>query len=112
MAEWLRQTFGGDIKLLPEATQRGEKMSDYLWNGKKWELKGAQSINGADKSLQHAIKQIHDNPGGVILDLLEEMDLPQLERQILGRFLRSNINSLDVMLLSKGSLLKIIRHKK
>lgn len=113
MAEWIHHTFGGDITLLSESAVRGIKMPDYLWYGKNWELKTAHSINGADQSLRHAIKQIQDNPGGVILNILEDMDISKLERQVLGRFLRNNdINVLDVMILSKGKLLEIIRHKK
>lgn len=112
VAEWVHSTFGGDIRLLVESPERDVKTPDYLWNGKKWELKGARSINGADKSLQHAIKQIQDNPGGVILDVSEQLDMKKFERQILGRFLRSDIDSLDIMLLSRGELLKILRHEK
>ena len=112
MSAWLYKTFGGKITLLKESPERDVKTPDYLWNGKKWELKSAHSINGADKSLQHAIKQIQDNPGGVILDILGELDIQKLERQLLGRFLRSNIDVLDVMLLSNGDLLKMLRYKK
>lgn len=111
-AEWLRCTFGGDVRLLKESVQRGVKMPDYMWREKNWELKTAHSINGADKSLQHAIKQIQDNPGGVILNLLEPVDMPTLERQLLGRFLRSDESCLDIMILSKNQLVKILRYKK
>lgn len=112
IAEWIRRTFGGDVRLLKESTQRGVKMPDYVWRERNWELKTAHSINGADKSLQHAMKQIQDNPGGVILNLLEVVDMPTLERQLLGRFLRSDRKRLDVMILSKNELLKILRYKK
>lgn len=111
-ANWLHQTFGGDVILLTESSERGVKMPDYIWRKAKWELKSVHSVNGADKSLQHAIKQIQDDPGGVILNLLEELDMPTVERQILGRFLRSDIQMLDVMILYKGNIVKIIRHKK
>lgn len=77
-----------------------------------WELKGTSSINGADKLLQHAIKQIQDNPGGVILNVLDDIDMSELEKQLARRFLRSNIDALDLMILSKDSLVKILRYKK
>lgn len=111
-ANWLLTTFGGNIRLLAESTIRNQNTPDYLWNGKYWELKSTHSINGADKLLQHAIKQIRDNPGGVILDLLDDLDISKLEKQLVGRFLRSELYTLDIMLLQKGVLLKIIRHKK
>lgn len=111
-ANWLFNTFGGKIMLLTESEIRNQNTPDYLWNGKFWELKATHSINGADKNLQHAIKQIRDNPGGVILDLLDDLDIQTLEKQLIGRFLRSELDTLDIMLLQKGALLKIIRHKK
>lgn len=113
-AEWLLNTFGGNIKLLNEANSFEVKTPDYLWNGSLWELKGVRSINGADKALQQAIKQIHDNPGGTIIELLNENELsiPDLDKQLLGRFLRSKINDLDVMILHNKSLLKIIKYIK
>lgn len=112
VAQWLHRTFGGDVRLLKESELRGVKMPDYMWRGKSWELKTAHSINGADKSLQYAIKQIQDNPGGVILNLLEPVSMPTLERQLLGRFLRSNASRLDIMILFKNQLTKILRYKK
>lgn len=114
MAHWLRDTFGGDITLLKEAQKDSEKRPDYMWRNALWELKGAHSINGADKRFQYAIKQIKDKPGGFILDLLEDMDMEALERQLTRRFYRneSEINALDLMILSKGKLLKILRYKK
>ena len=83
-----------------------------MWNKSFWELKGAHSINGADKLLQHAIKQIHDNPGGVILDILDDVDRKKLEEQLMRRFLRSDTEGFDLILLSKGELVKVLRLKK
>lgn len=111
VAEWIHRTFGGNVRLLKESVQRGVKMPDYVWNNRNWELKTVHSINSADKSLQHAIKQIQDNPGGVILNLLEIVHMPTLERQLFGRFIRSSINSFDVIILSKNQLVKILRYK-
>ncbi len=111
-ANWIHDTFGGDITLLSESTERNIKRPDFVWLGKNWELKSARSINSADKSLQHAIKQIQGNPGGVMLDLMGDLDLEKLERQILGRFLRSRIDTMDVMIVSKKTLLKVYRYKK
>lgn len=111
-ANWLLTKFGGDIKLLTESTIRNQSTPDYLWKGKYWELKTTHSIIGADKLLHHAIKQIQNNPGGVILNLLKELDIPTLESQLVRRFLRNDLLSLDIILLQNGELLKIIRCKK
>lgn len=114
MAQWLLRTFGGDIRLLREAKTESTKRADYMWRNALWELKGAHSINAADKRFQHAIKQIQDNPGGFILNVLEDMDMVTLERQLTRRFYReeSKINALDLMILSKGNLVKVLRYKK
>lgn len=111
-AEWILRTFGGEIRLLKEADQDSIKRADYLWNKALWELKGASSVNGADKLLQHAIKQIQDNPGGVILNILSDIDQSALERQLARRFDRSKLDKLDLMLLSKGEFSKVLRYKK
>lgn len=114
IANWLHRTFGGNIQLLKEAENDSVKRSDFLWNGALWELKGAHSINAADKRLQYAIKQIKDNPGGVILDILEDVDMEALEQQLTRRFYRdeSEIYELDLMILLRGNLAKILRYKK
>lgn len=112
MAEWIHRTFGGEIVLLKESEVKGQMRPDFLWNRKFWELKGASTINGADKLLQHAIKQIQDNPGGVILDVVEDIDMPALERQLASRVHRSKIDVLDLMILSKTDLIKVLRYKK
>ncbi len=111
-AEWLKKTFGGDIRLLKESDIKGQTMPDFLWNQKFWELKGTATINGADKLLQHAIKQIQENPGGVILNMLDDIDMPALEKQLASRIHRSKITGLDIMILTKDKLIKILRYKK
>ncbi len=111
-AEWLHDTFGGDVKLLNEANKDGVKMPDYLWRDKYWELKDVSSINGADKGLQKAIKQIQLNPGGVLIKIPKETDLSALEIQLERRFVRSNLKEFDLMLIAQGKLLKILRCKK
>lgn len=112
MAKWLQRTFGGNVKLLKESDIKGQTSPDFLWNNKFWELKGTTTINGADKLLQHAIKQIQDNPGGVILNILDDMDIPALERQLASRIHRSKATGLDLMMLERGQIIKILRYKK
>lgn len=111
-AEWLKKTFGGDIRLLKESDIKGQTMPDFLWNQKLWELKGTATINGADKLLQHAIKQIQENPGGVILNIPENIDMSALEKQLASRIHRSKITGLDLIFLTKDKLIKILRYKK
>ena len=111
-AQWLHRTFGGDITLLKESEIKNQKMADFLWNSRLWELKNTSSINGADKSMQHAIKQIQDNPGGIILNISENINLLQLEYQLARRIRRSQTGMLDLIMLSQGELIKVLRYRK
>lgn len=112
MSEWLFKFFGGTIKLLNESNIKNHKMPDFMWNNRLWELKGAHSVNGADKLLQRGIKQIQNNPGGVILNIMADINITAIEKQLSRRFARSEIESLDIMILKKGELVKILRYKK
>ena len=78
-----------------------------------WELKIASSVNSADLSMRHALKQIADNPGGIVLSLANELiDIEQLEKQLTRRFLRGNVETIDIVLKQGNDLLKILRYKK
>ncbi len=112
VANWLYDTFGGNIQLLSESTVRFQKTPDYRWNDRLWELKTAKSINSADKALQHAVKQIKNNPGGVILDLATDLDMAALEKQLSSRMERSQIHKCDIMIKRDGVVLTILRYKK
>lgn len=112
MADWIHHKFGEDITLLKESELDSIKRPDYFWKGAFWELKGVTSINGADKLLQYAIKQIQDNPGGVILNLPENIDKAALEWQLARRIARSKINAVDLIILQRGDLEKVLRYNK
>ena len=68
-------------------------------------------MNSADKAVQHAIKQIREMPGGIVLDLRSEVDLEAVVNQISRRVARSDISHLDIMIVSDGKVLKILRYK-
>lgn len=112
MASWLKNTFGGDVRLLAEASSKGQTMPDYLWNEKYWELKNASSVGGADKRLQHALKQIQNNPGGVIMNLSEDINMEALERQLARRASHAKNTEFDLMILTNQELTKILRYQK
>lgn len=113
-AQWLHDTFGGDIVLLKENNGRGVLSPDYIWNGKLWDLKNPSSISAADKRFEHGIKQILSNPGGVIIDMGsgDGLDTEKLEQQLTSRFNRSDIKNLDLILMVEGELKKVLRYKK
>lgn len=113
MAKMLHDTFGGDIVLLAESTDEGVMTPDYLWNGKLWDLKEPTTAKAADDRLRHGAKQIRSNPGGIILDYKSnEFDLSEIREVIDKRAKRVDIDSFDVMLVSKDKIIAILKYKK
>lgn len=112
-AKWMHSNLGGDIKLLSESEKYGVKMPDYNWRGKLWELKTVTTEKSADSAVRQALKQILNNPGGVILDYKENnIIISELEKIIESRVKRSAVNNVDIMILSKGKIEKVISYKK
>lgn len=56
-AQWLFNTFGGNIHVLKEQSDIG-KMPDAIWNNKYWEFKAPTTKNAIDDRLRKANKQI------------------------------------------------------
>lgn len=113
MAHWLRDTFGGNIKLLAESKVQGDKTPDFLWDGRCWELKGATSKNSIDRAVREASKQIQADPGGIILDISESgLSIAEIEAAIGQRIPRIALDSVDAMLVSNEQLKKILRYKR
>ncbi len=71
-ANQLRELFGGKIVLLKESNEQGKKTPDYLWKGKGWEQKTISTAKAADSALRGALKQIADNPGGVVFECADQ----------------------------------------
>ena len=112
VGNWVYGRLGGEIIFLQEATDCNTKTPDYLWNGKAWELKSISSAKAADSALRTAARQIRENPGGVILDLTNDIDMENLEKVLLGRFRRIQFDELDILIIAQGGLKKVLRYKK
>lgn len=112
-AQWIHDTYGGDIKLLKESTEIGVKMPDYEWNGKLWDLKNTTTAKAANSALRHGLKQIKDNPGGIILNYKDnDFSLSELEDVINKRLSASAGYTVDIIIVKNGKTVKIIRYKK
>ena len=112
-ADWLVETFGGDVKLLKESNEAGVKTPDYLWKGRLWEHKTASSINSIDKQLQTGIQQIAKNPGGVIIELEEANGLTsdEIHNAITNRIKRKEYQEQIKVVVKKGNdIIDIIKH--
>lgn len=112
-AQWLHENLGGDIVLLTEDGGLYEKTPDFLWRGKGWELKTTTTEKSADSALRSALKQILENPGGVILDYGNNtISISDIEGIVARRLERQEKCTADILILNHGSLVKAIRYKK
>ena len=101
------------MKLLKESDKIGEKRADFEWNGKLWELKTTSTTNATDSALRKGLKQIAENPGGIILDYgSNTVNLDELEVVIESRLKRSGVDNIDVMIVKDNEMLIAFRHKK
>lgn len=110
-AEWLHRTFGGDIHVFDER-EFSTVSPDYQWNGKLWELKNTSTATATDNAVKKALKQIQDNPGGIILDYGENKISDMILGIIKRRIERSRLDTVDVIFFQNGDLVKILRYKK
>lgn len=111
IAAWLHEVFGGNMKMLHE--DNITFTADYEWRGKLWELK-TTTMDSTDARARKGMKQIADNPGGLIMDYENRtMNVKTVEDTICRRLERIRvIRALDVIVRARGSVIKIIRYKK
>ena len=112
VANQIHEKFGGKIVLLKESAIPGVKRPDMTWRGKEWEIKSISSEKAADSALRKAIKQIHGNPGGVIFDATETVDLQKLISVLDARAKRSKTFSADIIVMQNGKFAFAKRYKK
>lgn len=112
-AQWLHENLGGDIVLLAEDGRLYEKTPDFLWRGKGWELKTTTTEKSADSALRNALKQILENPGGVILDYGDnEVSIQDIGKIVIRRLERQEKCTADILILNHGKIVRAIRYKK
>lgn len=112
-AQWLHDTLGGDIVLLQETGGLFEKTPDFLWRQKGWELKSTTTEKSADSALRSALKQIADNPGGVILNYFDhEVQMESVLEIVTRRLMRQEKCNADILIVQNGELKAALRYKK
>lgn len=81
-------------------------MPDYIWNNKYWELKTTTTEKSANSAVRKAIKQISDNPGGIILNYNSDINIQEVINVIEKRVDASKDNriSFDIMVLVKNKI--------
>ncbi len=109
MAKWIHFNFGGDITLLTESKIEGKLNPDYLWRGKLWDLKTTSTAKSANSALRHGLKQIAENPGGIILNYLNEVSMSELQMIIDKRMKWYKGETVDIFIVMNNKLKKVIR---
>ena len=114
MANFIFEKFGGDLTLLKERNIKDVKTPDYVWNSKYWDLKNVSSEKAAYSAVRHGIKQIIENPGGLILDYrnTDKNNLQLIINQIDDRMQRTKVENADIMIILENNRIKIYRYKK
>ena len=113
VANQIHEKFGGKLVLLKEANSQGVKTPDYLWRGKLWELKSISTATAADNAVRSAIKQIRNNPGGIILQCAESVNIDKVVEIADARAMRNLTFDFDIVALNAdGTMLFARRHKK
>ena len=102
---------GGQIELIDDAGNE-EKSPNFDWNGKLWELKSPVKVKGVDKLVRTGIKQITQNPGGIVVDVQGNEPTIDYENAIIHRVIRSAKHSLKIVILRKGTLEMILQYAK
>lgn len=110
-ADWLHNKYGGDIHIRQE--HRDKEYCDYIWRGKYWELKSPKSQKGTNSALRKGYSQVSENTGGVMIDYGEhDIDLDFIINAIEERMHWYHGDTIDIMLVHRGKVLKILRYKK
>lgn len=113
-ADWLHKKYGGDIHLIEEKGKPdGEKSPDYIWNYKLWDLKTVSTEKAANGAIRRGYNQIEHNPGGVILNFGDnDISIDILLQVIEKRMKWYEGEPIDIMLVNKGEVIKVLRYKK
>ena len=115
IANVIHMELGGDILLYnDDLTEDGKNTPDYKWNDQLWDLKSPESIKSLNKRIQKGIHQIESAPGGIIIDLPKDITFAEMADAIRERWIATGVKtavSLDVIVIRKDRIIKIIRFK-
>lgn len=113
IAKWLVQTLGGSVVLLNEKNLDNVKTPDFLWHDRYWDLKEVTSAKAVDNAVRKGLRQIQDNPGGIILDFKKiAVNLSDVKKLIEDRLRRGFPSSVDFIIVSKDTVAAVYRFKK
>lgn len=101
------------IEVLNEARKYNVMTPDYKWNGKLWDLKTVTTEKSANSAVRHGLKQVKENPGGIILNYdNREISLEVLQEILSKRLAASAQKTVDILIVQNNAVLKVLRYKK
>ncbi|MCR5174617.1 MAG: hypothetical protein K6C09_08340 [Oscillospiraceae bacterium] len=110
-AQWIHDTLGGDIILLKETNKQHEKTPDYLWRGRHWDWKNVTTSKAANSAVRHALQQIRQNPGGVLLNYPDNsIELESIITVINERMKWNRAMPVDIIIIRGGNLEQVLRY--
>ena len=112
IAEWLENTFGGEIYMLPRINYPKEiSTADYLFNGEKFDLK---EINGNGKRiLDNILKSKKKQANNFIIDISKsKIEIESIKYQINKIYNDTKRTWINIIILIKNNeLIKIYKRK-
>ena len=110
-AHIIHEELGGDILLRAEVHKDKVKNPDYEWLGALWDLKSTSTSKSVNSAIRSGMKQIYENPGGIILNFGdEEIDLVEIKNAIDVRMGWYADGSADIIIISKERVIKVWRY--
>ncbi len=79
--------------------------------GTLWDLKTTTTEKAANSAIRYGMKQIANNPGGIILNFEDRaFDMPKLIETISRRIAWYPKDCVDIIIISKGEIVKVLRY--
>ncbi len=113
-ANWLHKTFGGDVILKEESTEKGVLSPDYEWRGALWDLKtiSSSSRGTIEKRIRHGLHQISENPGGLLLDFTDSKLSIYEAKEMTSSIMETRAVFTSDTIIKKNDMFEVIRTKR
>lgn len=111
VAEWLENTFGGEIYLLPRVNNpEGIQTADYLFRGECWDLKKITSKS--KQALYHSVYKKKKQSNNFIFDITNsDLTLDNIKQQINNLYKRKDCEFINKIIIKKDNIFLIYRRK-
>lgn len=111
VAEWLEDTFGGEIYMLPRINNpEGISTADYLWNDEYWDLKEIKGIS--KQTLYHAVYKKKSQSSNFIFDVsMSKLNIGEFKKQINSLYDRKDTEFMEKIILKKENEFFIYKRK-